>query len=56
MAKGHERYAQVQLSCRIQTHGFVLLLLGLCGYHGHLKPKVSIGCRPSTWNKPLQER
>ncbi len=37
MAKGHERYAHVKLSCPIQIHGLVLLLLRLCDYHGHLE-------------------
>jgi hypothetical protein len=37
MVKGHEIYVQVKLSRLIQTHGLVILLLGLHGYHGHLK-------------------
>jgi hypothetical protein len=38
MVEGHERYAHVKLSCPIQTHGLVLLLLQLHGYYGYLEP------------------
>ncbi len=38
MAKGHESYAHVKLSCPIQIHGLNLLLLKLRGYHGRLEP------------------
>jgi hypothetical protein len=42
MVKGHERYVQVKISCPIQTHGLVLMLLWLRGYHGRLE-LISVG-------------